>query len=58
VGFQFVTNLVFFPRLKYGLIAFANIADGAIWAEKTLFYHLIDEKLGIPKSERANWTEV
>jgi len=53
-----VTNLVFFPRLKYGLIAFANIANGAIWAEKTLFYHLIDEKLGIPKSERANWTEV
>jgi hypothetical protein len=53
----FVTLVVFFPRLKYGLVAFANSAKNVEPAEATLFWHLIDEKLGVPENERFNWTK-
>jgi len=53
----FVTLVYFFPRLKYGLVTFANNAHTSGPAEQTLLFHLIDEKLGIQESERFNFTK-
>jgi hypothetical protein len=51
----FTTHIFFFPRLNYGLVAFANMGGKAVFAEKKLLYHLIDEKLGVPESARFDW---
>jgi len=53
----FITNLVIFPSLKYGLISFANTGHGASPTEEILQWHLIDDHLGIPQNERHNWTK-
>lgn len=53
----FGTNLLVFPALKYGIIAFANTAETSNAIEEILMWHLVDEKLGIPKEERFDWTK-
>lgn len=54
---SFITQLYIFPRLKYGLVTFANTAHSLGPLEQTVLFHLIDEKLGIPESERFNFTK-
>jgi len=51
----FGTNLIIFPSLNYGTIAFGNIASRSNFAEETLQWWLIDEKLGVPENERFDW---
>jgi len=52
----YLTDLIFFPRLKYGLVAFGNAAGfTTFWTEQSLFYKLIDDKLGVPESKRFDW---
>jgi len=48
--------MVFFvPRLKYGVVMFANTGGMAHMATAKLFFHLLDEKLGIKENERFDW---
>jgi len=53
----FGTNLIIFPALKYGIIAFANTAETSNIIEEILMWHLVDEKLGISKDERFDWSK-
>lgn len=53
----FGTELIFFPALNYGLVAFANTAVTSNWLEQALVWHLIDEHLGIPKEDRFDWNK-
>ncbi|TAQ87178.1 hypothetical protein B7494_g4491 [Chlorociboria aeruginascens] len=53
----FSTEIIFFPSLSYGLISFGNTAGTSFCAEQRLIWYLIDEKLGIPESERFNWNQ-
>jgi hypothetical protein len=53
----FGTEVIFFPALNYGLVAFANTALTSNWLEQTLVWHLIDEHLGIPKEDRFDWNK-
>ena len=50
--------VIFFPALKYGISSFGNTAVTANWVEEKLAWHLIDEKIGVPISDRFNWTKV
>jgi len=49
------TDVIFFPALNYGLVAFANTAVTSNWVEQALIWHLVDEHLNIPKKERFDW---
>lgn len=51
------TDVIFFPALEYGLVAFANTAVTSNWVEQALLWHLIDEKLDIPQKERFDWNK-
>jgi CubicO group peptidase (beta-lactamase class C family) len=53
----FGSNVIFFPELRYGLVAFGNIASFSNIAEVALQWHLIDEKLKIPKERRFDWNK-
>ncbi|RDW94512.1 hypothetical protein BP5796_00275 [Coleophoma crateriformis] len=53
----FSTELILIPELKYGVVGFGNTATTAAYAELRLLWHLIDEKLGIPESERWDWNK-
>jgi CubicO group peptidase (beta-lactamase class C family) len=53
----FGAEVVFFPELQYGLVAFGNIAGWSNYAEERLIWHLVDEKLGTPKEERFDWNK-
>jgi hypothetical protein len=43
------------PDINYGIVTFGNTAGSANAAELELLWHLIDEKLGVPKSQRHDW---
>ncbi|KAH8808449.1 putative penicillin-binding protein [Xylogone sp. PMI_703] len=49
--------VIFFPSLKYGLVAFANTAGTSNSAEEQLLFHLIDDRLGISKEKRFDWNK-
>jgi CubicO group peptidase (beta-lactamase class C family) len=51
------TEVIFFPALNYGLVAFANTAVTSNWLEQALVWHLVDEHLKIPKKERFDWNK-
>jgi hypothetical protein len=51
----FGTQLIFFPRLDYGLVTFGNTAATSNAAGIKLIWHLVDEKLGVPQGERFDW---
>jgi hypothetical protein len=53
----FGTNVIIFPALKYGLVAFGNTAVTANVVEEIIMWHLIDDKLKIPQAERFDWAE-
>lgn len=52
----FGTNLIIIPSLNYGTIAFGNTGLTSNSAEEALQWHLIDDLLNVPTSERYNWT--
>jgi hypothetical protein len=54
---SFGTELIFFPALYYGLVAFVNTAGTSNALEQALLWHLVDEHLGIPKKERFEWNK-
>lgn len=49
--------VVFFPKLRYGLVAFGNIGGRSNWAEDTLIWHLVGQKLKIPGQETFDWNK-
>jgi CubicO group peptidase (beta-lactamase class C family) len=51
----FSTNVLWFPELKYSVVAFGNTATTAYGAEKVLTHKLLDDKLGIPESDRYDY---
>jgi CubicO group peptidase (beta-lactamase class C family) len=51
----FGAQLIFFPKLNYGLVTFGNTAMSSNALGTKLIWHLVDEKLGIPKEERYPW---
>jgi CubicO group peptidase (beta-lactamase class C family) len=51
----FGADVIFFPVLKYGIVAFGNTAMTSNFAEKALLWHLIDDMLEIPQDERFDW---
>lgn len=67
-GYEFFTHsggmeafgalVIFFPALKYGVSSFGNTAVTANWVEERLVWQLIDDKIGVPMSERFNWTKL
>jgi CubicO group peptidase (beta-lactamase class C family) len=53
----FGTELIFFPALNYGVVAFANTAGTSNALDQALIWHLVDEHLDIPKKERFDWNK-
>ncbi len=51
----FGADVIFFPALNYGLVAFGNTATTSNAVEQRLIWHLVDNKLGIPQNERFDW---
>ncbi|KAE9377060.1 putative penicillin-binding protein [Stipitochalara longipes BDJ] len=51
------TDIIFFPALNYGLVAFGNTAVTSNFLEQALLWHLIDEHLNIPEQERFDWNK-
>lgn len=49
-------EVFFFPDIQYGVVALGNTAESSNIVELLLIWDLVDEKLGIPQSERYNWT--
>ncbi|KAJ0110014.1 hypothetical protein J7T55_014816 [Diaporthe amygdali] len=49
-------EVFFFPDLDFGVVALGNTAMSSNYVELLLVWELVDEKLGIPQSERFNWT--
>jgi CubicO group peptidase (beta-lactamase class C family) len=50
-------NVIFFPKLRYGLVAFGNTAITSNYVEMALQWNLVDEKLGVPKKDRFDWNK-
>ncbi|OAQ88919.1 penicillin-binding protein [Purpureocillium lilacinum] len=50
----FGAEVYWFPNLKYGIVAFANGALGSNPAEQVLVHRLIEDKLNVPASRRAD----
>jgi hypothetical protein len=46
---------VIFPELDLGFVAFGNTGVTSNAAELKLIYHLLDEKIGLPKEKRFDW---
>jgi hypothetical protein len=53
----FGTNILIFPALKYGIVAFANTAETSNAIEEILMWHIVDQKLGISEDERYDWNK-
>jgi len=53
----FGAEVIFFPALKYGITLFGNTAMTSNIAESILMFHLVDEKLKTPQSQRFDWSK-
>ena len=53
----FGAQVYWFPNAKFGTVAFANTALTSNAVEDIALYRLIDEKLGIPESERFDFAK-
>jgi CubicO group peptidase (beta-lactamase class C family) len=53
----FGTDLIIFPDINFSVVAFANTAGTSNFLEKTLIFHLIDERLKVPVAERFDWNK-
>lgn len=52
--FGFGSSMCYLPQLDWGIVLFGN-SDGANAVLKILSWHLIDELLAVPASERFDW---
>ena len=50
----FGSSMRYLPQLEWGIVLFGN-SDGANHVAEILCWHLIDELLAVPASERFNW---
>lgn len=50
-------NVIYFPELKWGSVAFGNTAGTSNAVEDRLMWYLIDEKLRITEEQRFDWDE-
>ncbi|UNI24699.1 hypothetical protein JDV02_010426 [Purpureocillium takamizusanense] len=50
----FGAEVYWFPNLKYGIVAFANGALGSNPAEQVLVHRLLEDRLSVPASQRAD----
>jgi hypothetical protein len=53
----FGAEVIFFPKLQYGIVSLGNMASTSNAVEERLIWHLIDDKLDIPESERFDWNK-
>ena len=53
----FGAELILFPDIKFSVIALANTAGTSNFAEQTIAFRLIDQKLGVPEKERHDWNK-
>ncbi|KUJ14891.1 putative penicillin-binding protein [Mollisia scopiformis] len=53
----FGAELILFPDIEFAIVAFANTAGTSNFVEQVLAFHLVDEKLGIPMTERFGWNK-
>ncbi|KAJ5907916.1 beta-lactamase/transpeptidase-like protein [Penicillium taxi] len=51
----FGAQLLLAPELEFGVIILANIAQTSNYAAQFLAFHLLDERLGIPRQQRFDW---
>jgi CubicO group peptidase (beta-lactamase class C family) len=49
-------DLFFFPGLRYGIIAMGNTALSSNFAGREMIWKLINDRLGVPESERFDWS--
>lgn len=54
----FATMMAYLPRKQWGFTIMANSGHGGVPATQILSYNLLDDVLGIPKSERLSWSDV
>lgn len=50
-------NVIFFPDLKWGSVAFANTAGSSNALEEKVMWYLIDEKLEVKEEKRYDWNK-
>ena len=53
----FGAEVIFFPALNYGIVSLGNTASTSNCVENRLIWHLVDEKLGVPKEKRFDWNK-
>jgi len=50
-------EVFFFPDLDFGVVALGNTAGTSNLVELLLVWELVDERLGVPRSERYDWAK-
>lgn len=53
----FGAQLLLVPELQFGVIILANTAQTSNYAAQLLAFHLLDERLGIPREQRFDWNQ-
>ncbi|KAJ5405865.1 beta-lactamase/transpeptidase-like protein [Penicillium sp. CMV-2018d] len=53
----FGAQLLLVPELQFGVITLANTAQTSNYAAQLLAFHLLDERLGIPREQRFDWNQ-
>jgi CubicO group peptidase (beta-lactamase class C family) len=53
----FGAEVIFFPKLQYGIVSLGNTASTSNSVEERLMWHLIDEKLSVPEEDRFDWNK-
>lgn len=49
-------DVMFFPELKYGIVAMSNTAVTSNMVNRIIAWRLINDKLGVPEEQRFDWT--
>jgi hypothetical protein len=52
----FGAEVIFFPKLKYGIVSLGNTATSNA-VEERLMWYLVDEKIGVPERKRFDWNK-
>ncbi|KAJ6037036.1 penicillin-binding protein [Penicillium herquei] len=53
----FGAQLLLVPELEFGVIILANTSNTSNYAAQLLAFHLLDERLGIPRHQRFDWDQ-
>lgn len=51
------TWIIVLPDVQFGVATFANTAGSGAYVVRSLAWHLVEEKMGIPRFERFGWNE-